>query len=279
MGAADLSRADALRAQAGWNQTLPDWRRLLDYEPDGCFVAELDGTIAATATTTRYGTAVAWIGMVLVDQAHRRRGIGSALFRHCLNALAGVRSVQLDATPLGQPLYQKFGFECVWNWHRWERAAATKLDLAPSREGGNGCRPWRESDLNQMAALDAAAFGVERTNMLHQLARDSQTLVVEDPSGRIRAFGMLRPGSRADYLGPMVSESFCFAESLIQTLMAHAEARAVFWDIPEANTAATDAARALGFTQQRPLVRMAAGTCPVAGNQTTYYGIADPAIG
>ena len=45
----DLTFADSLRAMAGWNQTLDDWRDLIALEPTGCFVAEWDGTPAGTA--------------------------------------------------------------------------------------------------------------------------------------------------------------------------------------------------------------------------------------
>ena len=44
LAAADLPLGLRLSQAAGWNQTEADWRRFLDLQPDGCFVAELDGT-------------------------------------------------------------------------------------------------------------------------------------------------------------------------------------------------------------------------------------------
>src|SRR4030095_8944740 len=49
----DLLFADVLRAQAGWNQTLTDWRRFLRMNPGGCFLAEWGGAPPGTARTTR----------------------------------------------------------------------------------------------------------------------------------------------------------------------------------------------------------------------------------
>src|SRR5688572_13181190 len=95
-----------LRQQAGWNQTVADWARFLRLQPDGCFVAESDGAPCRTATTCVMGD-VAWVGMMLVDPALRGRGIGRALMTHALAFLEsrGVRTVRLDATALGAPLY------------------------------------------------------------------------------------------------------------------------------------------------------------------------------
>jgi len=43
----DLALGLRLSRQAGWNQTGADWVRLLYFEPEGCFVAELDGCPSA----------------------------------------------------------------------------------------------------------------------------------------------------------------------------------------------------------------------------------------
>ena len=111
MTVADIPLGMRLKEQAGWNQVEGDWRRLLDLQPDGCFVAELDGIPAGTVTTCRFGP-VAWVAMMLVDKSFRSRGIGRALMSRALDDLdsAGVRTIRLDATPLGRPLYESLDF-------------------------------------------------------------------------------------------------------------------------------------------------------------------------
>src|ERR1051325_11798619 len=120
--ATDLSFADSLRAQAGWNQTRADWQRFLAIEPEGCFLAEWNGAPAGTATTTAYGSKLAWIGMGLVHSDHRRRGIGRALLERCVQYLQArdVRCVKLDATPPGKQVYDGLGFKDEWLLTRWE---------------------------------------------------------------------------------------------------------------------------------------------------------------
>ena len=103
MTAADIAFGMRLKEQAGWNQTEADWIRALDLEPEGCFVAVLDGTPVGTETTCVFGP-VAWVTMVLVEQSVRGRGIGRALIERTMQFLEGrgVETVRLDATPLGR---------------------------------------------------------------------------------------------------------------------------------------------------------------------------------
>src|SRR5215216_3234927 len=121
MTAADVASGLRLKEQAGWNQLEADWRRLLDLQPDGCFVAEVDGAVVGTVTTCRFGP-VGWVAMMLVDEALRGRGIGRALMVRALEDLDahGVRSVRLDATPLGRPLYESLGFVAEATFARFQ---------------------------------------------------------------------------------------------------------------------------------------------------------------
>ena len=77
----DVTAALDLCRSAGWNQLAGDWSRLIQYEPGGCWVAEVGQRLVGTVTTTRYGQDLAWIGMMLVDPDFRRRGIAMELIR------------------------------------------------------------------------------------------------------------------------------------------------------------------------------------------------------
>src|SRR5947209_4090213 len=121
MSESDLALGLQLSGRAGWNQVAADWRRLLELQPDGCFVAEWQGRPAGTAMTSVFGP-VAWVAMVLVEESLRGRGIGKALMHRALEFLDthGVRTVRLDATPLGRPLYERLGFVPQFTLARYE---------------------------------------------------------------------------------------------------------------------------------------------------------------
>ena len=278
MTRADLAFADSVRALAGWNQTLEDWQRFLATEPDGCFLAEWDGIRAGTATTTVYGPELAWIGMVLVHPDYRRRGIGRALLRHCIDYLhgRGVRCIKLDATPLGQPVYEGLGFQIEWSLARWVgRGTVTPESSPPS--GLRACRP---ANVSSIEALDAAAFGVSRRRLLTALDESIHSAwVMESASGGLEGYGLLRPGSQALYLGPVVATSERVGIELVETLVTRGNGQPIFWDIPNANAAAVSWAGRHGFTLQRPLNRMFLGENLARGNAERQFALAGLEVG
>ena len=66
----DVPLGMRLKQQAGWNQTEVDWRRCLELQPDGCFVAEVEGVPVGTVTTCIFGS-VAWRRRLRADPCTR----------------------------------------------------------------------------------------------------------------------------------------------------------------------------------------------------------------
>jgi len=174
MRVGDLRAADRLRAQAGWNQTPGDWERLLSWQPDGCFIADhADSRVAGSATTTPFGdrtsTSLAWLGMLLVDQALRRQGLGRALLAHAINWIESrnVATIGLDATPIGKTLYDQAGFADVYTL---QRQHTTVSNLGGKAGSAGGVTPLQAHDLSRIGHLDRAAFfGVDRRRILRDL--------------------------------------------------------------------------------------------------------------
>jgi ribosomal protein S18 acetylase RimI-like enzyme len=274
----DLPFAAGLSAAAGWNQTRDDWLRLLNCRTDGCFVAEWIGNPAGTVTTTSYGDTLAWIGMLLVEPALRGKGIGKALLQAALDSLMqrGIRCIKLDATPQGQPLYERLGFQPEWTFQRWETSGRTLPDVLPSFR----TRRRRELDRAEIAALDYRAFGADRWIMLRRIEDDiSRGLVNESPRGRINGFGYARKGAKAVYLGPIVAANQSAAAAIFKSLLHPLTNRRVFWDIPDHQTGTVELAHKLGFRPQRSLLRMWLGEHNVPGRPEWIHALAGPEIG
>ncbi len=288
----DLRFAQEVRRIAGWNQTDADWRRLIDWDAEGCFLILCEGLPAGTATTTVFAGQLGWIGMVLVHPRFRRRGLAMALVSHCLDYLLNrlnVPCVKLDATGEAEQLYAKLGFQYECALTRWEgrmpipAIASESTSLSPS---GEVCEADSQcSDQRWWQELDRQAFGVDRAAFLHRLASDSRrTMQLVD-----RGFGMLRDGANASYLGPVVAADEPTGRRLVAQLLNHdpsSDTRdpahcggAVYWDIPRDNMAAEQLAEQLGFVRQRPLIRMWTGRENVSSDPLRQWAIAGPETG
>lgn len=267
----DLGFALSLSRGNGWNQTSRDWRRFLSLAPDGCFLAEKDGAAAGTATTTAYGTALAWIGMVLVHPDFRRQGIGTALLQGAIRHLReekGVACIGLDATPEGRPLYEGLGFRAAWDLSRWVREAMDR----PAEK-------IAESDgalLDQHFELDQTVFGADRRELLRSLAAGSFLTVFRDDG----SFGFCREGERASYLGPVTAATPESGIALARDLIEAAPSdRPLFWDLPDGNHVAGALAEQCGFRPARVLTRMYLGEPGRPCDPERLFGIGEPGLG
>ena len=268
---ADLPFADSLREIAGWNQTFTDWKRFLALSPRGCLIAESDGRLAATAVTISYGTDLGWIGMMLVHPDFRRRGIARVLLQHCIEILqtASVKSFKLDATPAGREVYLKMGFKDEFSLTRYQTESG---HLSASSEN---VRTATADDLPQILALDRAATGAPRENLIRRLIADSSRTLVYQSGAAITGYGIIRPGSLASYLGPIVANDPAHAQSIASALVSGK----TFCDLPDHLPAASQWAKANNFLPQRTLTRMYLGENVKPPAPPSYFAIAAPDLG
>src|ERR1700722_11734730 len=110
-----------LSTGAGWNQTAADWLALMTDSPEGCIGIACDGRIVATTTLVTYEKRLAWIGMVLTHPNYCRRGFARKLVSRAVEMAheREVRTIKLDATDLGRPLYLSLGFRDEQPVERW----------------------------------------------------------------------------------------------------------------------------------------------------------------
>lgn len=73
-----------------------------------------DGSIAGLGTLIDFGE-TAWLAHIIVSTQYRNKGLGQAMVNHLLSVAneKGLQSVSLFATPMGEPVYKKAGFEVI----------------------------------------------------------------------------------------------------------------------------------------------------------------------
>ncbi len=275
--ASDIPVAHELRRLAGWNQTERDWVGYLEFEPEGCFAAEVGDRVVGTATTIRYGDRFGWVGMVLVHPEQRRTGVGTALLHAAIASLRarGVRCVKLDATPLGRNVYLPMGFQDEYGLSRFE-------GVAPSGSGdaASGVAPITEAILPALIAFDAEAFGAPRPAVVTTLSRRHPELgfVWRDAAG-IAGYILAREGTNAVQVGPWIARDAATAWELLGHVLRRVAGRKVFLDVLEPNRAAGELMARLGFKVQRSLTRMFSGENRHPGLPERVFGISSPEKG
>ena len=264
----DIPLGMRLKATCGWNQTPADWRRFLSLGPRGCFVTEVGGQPVGTGTTTPYENRFGWVGMILVLPEYRRRGYGTAMLNHAIASLegAGVGAVRLDATPLGQKLYDTLGFKNEYALQRVQGVARV-VD-------GQGV-PLTAEDLEDVFRFDGERFGADRSSMLRLLRRQAPELcfVSRDAAGAVNGYVMARPGDNAFQVGPWLATNAETAEGLFARILTALDGHPVFLDTPLVCEKPSGIVEAYGFTVQRPFIRMYRGRLDYPGKPEDIYAI------
>ena len=273
MTEADLEDGLRLSRASGWNQTIEDWRLLLSLGPGLFRVAAEEGHIVASGGAVRYGDALAWICMILVDPARRGHGIGTRIFDDVLDRTealvrtGGLRVVGLDATPAGHGIYLQQGFQDAGGIVRMRegsglescsRGQGTIQDLTPS------VRPLAAEDLADVLAFDRGVFGGDRGAALRWAFASAPDLAWTGRTAGRTAYCFGRHGDHSDHVGPVVTEDPALACDLLRACLSRPRKRPLIVDARvEPSWLATLAG--MGFREQRPFTRM-------------YLGAAKPAV-
>ncbi|MBW3613250.1 MAG: GNAT family N-acetyltransferase [Chloroflexi bacterium] len=269
----DVPAIGALRESVGWG--VNEWAlRIVIGQPFArCLVVESEDGIAGVGSGVVYGS-LGFIGNMIVADAHRRRGIGSAILAAVTAYLeaAGCRRLELNATSEGRPLYERHGFASIG------RSATTQLrrDLPLRRDPSVTLRS--ADGVGEIAAYDRPRFGGDRHGLLALLHDDPATvLVTADRSGEMVGYACLR--TDAPRIGPLLADEPSVAEMLLaeafDRLPDVSELRV---NLPPNNRPGSAWLRRLGVPIEPWDGRMARGE-DVAKREETLYGMTVGALG
>jgi GNAT superfamily N-acetyltransferase len=210
----DIDAGVALSTQASWNHAAADWRRLIALWPGQCLGGEIEGGLVASGTLATYESdrgRIGWVGLILVDQRHRRQGLGTRMMQAILDLASerGVATVGLDASDQGEPIYQRLGFAIDVSINRWTGRGAI-----------GQAAPIDDADWPEVLRVDRDACGVAREPLLRRLCSESDTRIATTPD--CAAFGILRPGRLAWHLGPVIAPDARDTSSLVDQLLGTA---------------------------------------------------------
>ena len=271
----DLPRIIDLRESVGW--AVHEWAlHAVLVPPDARCIVVVDAAdrIVGVGSGIAYG-ALGFVGNMIVDGEHRRRGIGSAILGAVIDFLTqrGATRLELSATPEGQLLYVRHGFESIGpsTVVRLQRAIEVHRDGIELADEGPDTLP-------ELVAYDAPRFGGDRAAILAPMLEDpARPLVVARREGRIVGYGWVRP--EAERVGPLLADT----PEIATTLVGEAFARLPSVDrlalnLPPGNRHGAEHMAELGGELERWDGRMGRGP-QVPRRDDTIYGMVVGALG
>ncbi len=258
-----------------WNQVENDWRLLLHVSPDGCRVIKHEEKVVGSVSTISYHRLFSWVGMLLVDPAFQRRGIGSKLLHAAMEILSDEETIKLDATPAGRELYLQMHFKDEYPLMRMQASA-----IKPPSVNNERIEPMEEKDMVMVSSMDLLVFGADRSPLLNAFRNAASSFAfIAKQKEKLVGYCFGRKGYHSDQLGPIIADDVEIAKDLAVAAMHQLNKKPVIIDTLQHNNKWTGWLKAIGFTEQRPFIRMYKGANKHPGVVTQQFAIAGPEFG
>jgi predicted N-acetyltransferase YhbS len=243
-------------------------RRNLAIQPDGWLLAEQAGQPVGMVGVTNYGS-FAYVGLMAVDPAAQRQGIGRLLMQALL--AKHYPTLHLDATDAGAPLYRKVGFVDDSEAFVYER---TETVVSTSHAN---VRQMQQQDLVAVTAFDTPIFGADRSRVLRQLLTElpGRAFVARDDNHHVTGFLFAQLAS----FGPWVAATPEVATALLDTALATIPIERPRVLVASDQHVAQQILAQRGFRMQRKLVHMRRGEGERPGIAACRYGLTSFALG
>jgi GNAT superfamily N-acetyltransferase len=268
----DIVGAHKLSLAVRWPHRLQDWE--FNQRLGAGYVAEDESGIIGTAMCWSHGAKFASIGMVIVSPDHQGRGIGRKLMSLAMEE-AGSRTILLNATPSGQPLYESLGFVAYGAIHQ-HQGTVFKSRLIPVNPGER-IRPIGARDIPRLAELGAASSGMPRHTILSALLEVAEGIVI-DRYDEIIGYAMLRRFGHGYAIGPVLASTANHAKALISHWAGSYAGSFMRIDVTNAS-GLSPWLDELGLVQVDTVISMVRGEPPLEDKNMHRYAIVNQALG
>jgi GNAT superfamily N-acetyltransferase len=224
------------------------------------FVTVVDDRAVGIASLHDYGMC-GYVAQVGVDPAFRRRGIARRM-TEALVAAADARGyawLELDATPMGAPLYRQLGFADF---------AETIVYEGPTYGAtSTGVEQAGPEHAVEISDFDWSAFGADRAATIGALFADPTVRIfVARENGVIVGYA----AAREDRIAPWIAKTQEDALRLLDATRAALAPMTAAAYVPSDNSAARAALELRGFSDSARLAHMVRGRRSVARRDWIY---------
>jgi ribosomal protein S18 acetylase RimI-like enzyme len=265
----DLDLAIAWAAAEGWNPGIHDADSFYAADPNGFFLAELDGEPAGCISAVAYDETFGFMGFYIVRPELRHLGVGLRLWDAAL-AYLGERTTGGDGVVAMLEKYARCGFRIAHANARYQGVGSP----SPLRLSDLGESPFAE-----LTRYDRRCFPAARSAFLRSwISRPGSRGLAVMTGDRLAGYGVIRPCRSGFKIAPLFADTPTIAAELFTALSSCAAGETIFLDIPACNRAALELVERHGMTKVFETARIYRGPQPVM-ELDTIYGITSFELG
>lgn len=238
----DVPQAHALSKKLGWSATQEEWANNIAFAAKTSFGVIYENKLVGVGLGLAFENH-ARLARIIIDPDHQKKGFGTKLINQLITTLQsnGCRCIELDATEEGQPLYEKFGFQIQYQ-------IVTLIKVAEKVDNimQDPCQRCKETDLDQIEALDKKTVGSSRRFYIDQAFKQNH-IFVSKQQDKLTGFILCILGENGIRIGAWRSENAQDAERLIKTVVCEFAEFKKTIHVPQKHAHALALADQLGF--------------------------------
>ena len=253
MSAEDFGFAVRLTDTKNWGFVEEDFRFMAELEPDGCFTLLDDSERIGIVTSISFGR-MGWLGTLIVEEKHRRKGAASQLVNHVINYLTskGAETVGLYSYLDAVRFYRKFGF-------KYDSTFTVLEGKAFKSQVKSNIKEAKEEDLQKIVEYDRSCLNTSKKKLLETIFRKIKSLCYfYAEHGQVCGYVMAKVYDGLAEIGPLICnrEYSEVAVDLIKTVFNKIEGYHVTLCIPKKESALKDFLAGCGFEEHFDVARI-----------------------
>lgn len=272
----ELKQALAWAGREGWNPGLEDAEPFFAADPNGYFVNEVDGKMAAVISVVNHTDDFAFLGLYICDPEFRGKGHGMAVWKAAIEH-AEDRCIGLDGVEEQQDNYKKSGFVFAGNTVRYEG----KLSLSSQVDDTSRARVEKRPNIEKLLELDEKITGISRPKFARAWFTDTdtrKTFVLCNDQQEITAFATARKCDAGIKIGPLWAKDIEGVEIILAQISNQFRQPTAQIDAPSGSEDLAEYLKSIGFAPTFGTARMYTGRAPVA-DAGSFYATATLELG
>ena len=245
----EVEFAVEMAAGEGWNPGIHDGEIFYETDPDGFFIAEIEGKPIGCASAVAYDDSFGFLGLYVVKPEFREKGVGVKLTEKCLEHL-GNRNIGLDGVVENEKKYQEImKFKSFYSNLRFEGRGGGEIP--------DGLVKISAVPFESLLEYDREMFPAPRTTFLEKWIKqpDSYAFAAVE-AGKLKGYGVIRKCQQGYKIGPLFADDQKTAENIFLALKASVPDEAIYLDVPEPNKKAMEIAKKYRMTVMFKTIRM-----------------------